>query len=361
MKLISSRVRDFLKSEISYPLAREYDVRAPEAVNLASNESPYGPSPKAVRALRKEIEFVRAYPDPKAMRLKRVIGRYVGVRAGGVVIGNGSDELMDLTCKAFLDPGDRVFVPIPSFSMYELACRTNGGVPIFYKLPNFEWRADELARAARGTKIAFVGRPNNPTGNMPSNGALSALASTAKLVVIDEAYVEFAQASVVKDVKRMKNVLVLRTFSKAFGLAGLRIGYAVGNPELIRVLERIRAPFNVNRIAQTAALAVLEDLRYMKRTVKKIKIERERLRRDLSGLELRVFPSEANFLMVDVGTWGLSAPEFCDHLAKEKIFVRDLSGFRGAGSSFVRITVGKPRENEKLLNAIKRMRRRCLK
>jgi histidinol-phosphate aminotransferase len=293
--------------------------------------------------------------------LKRAIGKYVGVGADEVVMGNGSDELMDLICKAFLDPGDRVLIPLPSFSMYELACRANGGTPIFYKLPNFEWRAGELARAAEKTKIAFVGRPNNPTGNMPSNEALDAIASNVKLVVIDEAYVEFARGSVIEYARRRKNMLVLRTFSKAFGLAGLRIGYAVGNPEFIRILERIRAPFNVNRIAQTAALAALGDLKYMKCVVRQIKAERERLRRELTRLGLRVFPSEANFLMVDVGVWGLSASKFCDYLAKEKIFVRDLSGFRGAGLSFVRITVGKTRENEKLLNAIKRIKRRCLK
>jgi histidinol-phosphate aminotransferase len=166
---------------------------------------------------------------------------------------------------------------------------------------------------------------------------------------------------VIGRLKRWKNALVLRTFSKAFGLAGLRIGYAVGNPELIRVLERLRAPFNVNRIAQIAALTALDDLGYVRRVVKKIKRERERLRRNLSSLGLRVFPSEANFLMVDVGTWKLKASEFCDYLAEKKIFVRDLSGFRGAGSRYVRITVGRPKENKKLLIAIKQMKRRCLK
>ena len=171
--------------------------------------------------------------------------------------------------------------------------------------------------------------------------------------MIDEAYAEFAGYSVSKLAPKLENLLVLRTFSKAFGLAGLRVGYAVGNPKMIEALEAIRAPFNVNSLAQAAAVAALGDRRYLRKVLKAIEGGRVYLSRELSKLGLRVLPSDANFLMVDVGTIGMSAPEFCDFLAERKILVRDLSSFRGAGSSYVRITVGTPQQNKKLVDALK--------
>ncbi|MBU2652619.1 MAG: histidinol-phosphate transaminase, partial [Bacteroidetes bacterium] len=298
--MISKRVSKMLRSRVSYPLAREYDVRVAGAINLASNESPYGPSPRVLRALRREVARVGSYPDPRATELKRAIGNYIGVEARCVAIGNGSDELMDLACKAFLNPGERVLIPLPTFAMYELACRVNGGVPKFFELLNFEWRAAELKRALNGTKLAFIGRPNNPTGNGISLEGLRRLLANGKLLIIDEAYAEFAEYSVTRLAPKQKNLLVLRTFSKAFGLAGLRVGYAVGNPKLIEALEGIRAPFNVNCMAQAAAVAALRDKRYLCKVVAMIKQGRAYIRRELTKLGFKVLPSDANFLMVDV-------------------------------------------------------------
>lgn len=354
--MISKRVSGMLRSRVSYPLARRYDVKAAGAINLASNESPYGPSPRVPPAIRREATRVGSYPDPRAVELKRAICNYVGVGAKCVTVGNGSDELVDLACKAFLDPGEQALIPLPTFAMYELACRINGGEPKFYELPNFEWRAAKLKRVLRGTKLAFVGRPNNPTGNGISLEGLRELLASGKLVIIDEAYAEFAGYSVVRLALKQKNLLVFRTFSKAFGLAGLRVGYAVGNPKLIEALESIRAPFNVNRMAQAAAVAALLDRRYLRRVVAAIRRGRAYIRRELVKLGFKVLPSDANFLMVDASPLGLGAPELCDFLAKRKIFVRDLSNFRGAGSSYIRITVGTPRQNERLVGALKKLK-----
>lgn len=357
MKIVSSRVGDFLASKASYPLAKKYDAKVGGAVNLASNESPYGPSPKVVKEIGREIGSIGLYPDPKAEKLKRAVGRYVGAKPDSISIGNGSDELMELLCKAFVDPGDRVLIPTPTFSMYELAVRTNGGRPVFYRLLGFGWEPRKLARAARGAKIAFVGRPNNPTGNGPDEKTIAAISKVVELLVVDEAYVDFSRGSLAGRAARSKNMVVLRTFSKAFGLAGLRVGYAVGNPEIVSVLERIRAPFNVNRMAQAAALAALGDLAYVRKVVKKIVAGRKRLAAELEKLGLGVFPSEGNFLMVNVSPWGLDSGEFCDGLARRKVFVRDLSGFRGAGDSYVRITVGTPAQGRKLVSALEDLRR----
>ncbi len=354
--MISKRVSEMMRSKVSYPLARRYDVRARGDINLASNENPFGPSPRVVQALRREVARVGSYPDPRAPELKRAIGDYVGVKAECVAIGNGSDELVDLACKAFLNPGERVLIPLPTFAMYELACRVNGGVPRFLELPNFEWRVEELKRALTDVKLAFMGRPNNPTGDGISLNGLRELLAGGKLLIVDEAYVEFAGYSVARLASRLENLLVLRTFSKAFGLAGLRVGYAIGNPELIGVLESIRAPFNVNRLAQAGAITALEDQRYLRKVVNMVGQGRTYIRRELLKLGMRVLPSDANFLMVDVSPLGLDAPEFCDFLAKGKIFARELSSFRGAGPNYVRISVGSPWQNKRLIGELKKLK-----
>lgn len=354
--MISEIVAKMLNSSQEYPLAREYDVRAPGTVNLASNESQYGPSPSIEPVLKRELKFLELYPDPRATKLKGAIGAYLGVKADRIAIGNGSDELMDLVCKAFLDPGEFVIIPIPTFAMYELSCRSYGGQPLFYGLPNFKWRADEVASAAKGAKMVFIGRPNNPTGNSLGVSGLRKLLESGSLVVVDEAYADFAGYSLAKLAAKSNNMIVLRTFSKAFGLAGLRVGYAVGSAENVKVLERIRAPFNVNRLAQAAAIAALRDRSYMRKVVGQIKSGRDYLRRELSRLGLKAFPAEANFIMVDVSPLGIDAPKLCDLLAAQKIFVRDLSGFRGAGKNYVRITVGRPEQNSKLVAALKKIR-----
>ncbi len=354
--MISKRVREMLRSKASYPLARKYDVKSPGTVNLASNESPYGPSPRVVRALRREITRVGLYPDPRATELKKEIANYVGVETGCITIGNGSDELMDLACKAFLDPGDRALIPLPTFAMYELVCMGSGGTPRFLTLPDLQWRTGDLRRALGGVKLAFLGRPNNPTGNGISQEGLRYLLRSGKLIIVDEAYVEFAGGSVARMAPKFANLLVLRTFSKAFGLAGLRVGYVVGNLRLIKVLESIRAPFNVNRMAQVAAIEALRDRMYLRKVVGAIRKNRAYLRRELSKLGLRVLQSSANFLMVNVTPLKTNAPKLCDYLARKGVLIRDLSNFRGAGPSWVRISVGKPEQNERLVKVIKQFK-----
>jgi len=353
--MISKRVDKMLRLSAEYPLAHEYDVKVPGAVNLASNESPYGPSPSVLRALRQELKFSGIYPDPRATKLKQAIAAYLGVDVDCIAIGNGSDELMDLVCKAFLDIGDSVLIPIPTFAMYEISSRSYGGEPVFYNLPNFEWRADELMREIKDAKLAFIGRPNNPTGNGLSLGGLRMLLKAGKLVVVDEAYADFAGYTLAKLAVKSKNLIVLRTLSKAFGLAGLRVGYAVSNPSIAKVLERLRAPFNVNRLAQAAAITALKDRRYVIKVSGLIKKGRAYLSKELSRLGLRVLPSEANFVMVDASSIGIDGPKLCDLLAERKIFIRDLSGFRGAGFRYVRITVGNPQQNLRLVDALEKI------
>jgi histidinol-phosphate aminotransferase len=353
--MISKKVMEILEERVTYPFAREYNV-SERVINLASNENPYGPSPRVVRRLRKELNRVGLYPDPASLELKREISAYVGVGTECIALGNGSDELMDLACRVILDPGDRVLIPLPTFAMYELSCRCNGGVPRFFPLPNFSWPLDALRRELRGVKAAFFGRPNNPTGNMISRAEVEDLLGTGAVLIVDEAYIEFDGESVSDLAPKYSNLLVLRTFSKAFGLAGLRAGYAIGSPQLIRAIEAVRAPFNLNRMAQAAAVEALRDRRYMEYVVTQIKRGREYLKKELEGIGLTVLPSRGNFLMVNVSGLGVKGRELGDYLAKKGIMIRELTDFKGAGEEWVRITVGTPYQNRTLIRALKKLK-----
>lgn len=350
--MLSKRVREMLEAGTKYPLANFKKVEE-GIIRLCSNENPLGPPAKVVEVLRGEVERISRYPDSEAGELKEAIGEYLDVEPAKVCTGNGSDEIVDLVCKAFVDSSDKVLIPIPTFSQYELACLVNGGEPKFVELPNFEWDADELVEELDDCRLTFIARPNNPTGNSISEGGLRSLLGSGKLIVVDEAYAEFAGWSVVDWVDGYDNLLVLRTFSKSFGLAGLRVGYGIGSQRITEALERIRPPFSVNHLAQKAAVAALKDEKFLKRTVDKVREGRDYLQEELSDMGLRVLPSDANFLMVSPVPLGTDAPGLCEYLSQRGIMVRDLSGFRGAGPKWVRITVGTPEENRQLIDSLK--------
>ncbi len=344
-------VSDFLKSGASYPFAGKYGKRV---INLASNESPFPPSPRVRSAIEEKIGCLNLYPDPWAPELREKIAKYVQLRAENVILGNGSDELVDLICRLFLNPGDRVLVPVPTFSLYELSIRLAGAKPEFWPLPNLEWKVTEFLQAARKAKMIFVCRPNNPTGNSVSEEAILELLSEGKTVVVDEAYCEFARYSLAQHVRTQENLVILRTFSKAFGLAGLRIGYALTSPEVAEAMQRIKLPFSVNSLALAAASAALDDLPYMEKVVEEVRRERGRMREGLLSMKLRVLESDANFLMV--GGFA-DADEICSKLERKGILIRSLSGVRGAGKSWVRITVGTKSQNLKLLSTLREILR----
>jgi histidinol-phosphate aminotransferase len=347
----SKIVSDFLKSGTSYPFAGKYGKKL---INLASNESPFPPSPRVRSAIRKAIKYLNLYPDPWATELREKIASYTRVGVENVILGNGSDELLDLTCRLFLDPGDRVLVPVPTFSIYEIAVRLAGADPQFWPLPEFQWKGEELLQAAGKAKMVFVCRPNNPTGNSAAEETILELLRGGKIVVVDEAYGEFARYSLAKHVTTHENLVVLRTFSKAFGLAGLRIGYALASPKVVEAMQRIKQPFSVNSLALVAASAALDDLPYMNRVVEEVVKERGRMREELLSMKLRVLESDANFLMV--GGFA-DADETCRELERRGILIRSLSGVRGAGRGWVRITVGTKSQNLKLLSTLREILR----
>jgi histidinol-phosphate aminotransferase len=331
-------------------LAEALGIPPEQVVKLDGNENPYGPSPRALAALA-DARSYHIYPDPQQRKVRRAMAAYLGVDEELVVAGAGSDELIDLILRATLSPGEGVIDCPPTFGMYSFSTSVCGGRVI--AVPRREDFSLDLPRieeaAGGGAKVIFVASPNNPTGNAVSPREVEALLELGLLVVVDEAYVEFGGESLVSRVTERERLVVLRTFSKWAGLAGLRAGYGVLPPALASLLMRIKQPYNLNVAAQVAVLASLEDVDVLRERVASLVRERERLYRGLALVPfLRPYPSQANFLLCRVE--GLEARSVRDRLAERGILVRhfDTPLLRG----YLRISVGLPEHTDALLRAL---------
>lgn len=332
----------------------ERELGISQAVKLASNENPLGPSPKALAVLGEASKTLHRYPDGGAHRLRGALAERWKVSPDQVVLGNGSDEIIGLLVRAFLSPGDEAVMADQTFVVYKLEVTASHGVPV--AVPLKDWRHDLPAMAAAvtpRTKLLFLCNPNNPTGTMVTASEVDALMQQVPddvIVVFDEAYYEYVRSGDFPDslayVTRGRNAVVLRTFSKIYGLAGLRIGYGLTTAEIAGYLNRVRPPFNTNSLAQRAALAALEDEEHVTRSRTLNQQEMAAVRVGLDALGLRALPSEANFLYVDVGREG--RPVF-EALLREGVIVRHLQG------RMLRITVGLPDENRRCLQALKKV------
>lgn len=352
--MISERVQKMIQEGLAYPLAKS-SKEEKDFIKLCSNENPFGPSPMAIEAIKSEAEKVGEYPESSSIELKEAIGEYLDVNPVHISVGNGSDEVMDMVCKATMNPGDKALIPIPSFSQYELTCRINAMDPNFVYLEDYQWNIESVLEKTRDCRAIFIGRPNNPTGNSIDDEDLEMLLETEKLVIVDEAYGEFSDYTVVDWIEDYENLIVLRTFSKMFGLAGLRVGYGISSKEIIEAMERVRSPFNVNRIAQKAAIAALKDKEFVGRARETILDERNYLQRELESLGFKTLPSDANFIMTSPKPLGMNATDVCNYLNREGILIRNLSGFRGIESDWVRITVGGPKQNKRLIKTLEEL------
>ncbi|KYF57819.1 histidinol-phosphate aminotransferase [Sorangium cellulosum] len=332
-------------------LARELGVT--DAVKLASNENPLGPSPRAVEAARRELAGMHFYPDAAAYRLRERLAAVHGVAMEEIVQGNGSNELLDLIVHTFATPGSHIVFGDPAFVVYKLAALAYG-VP-FTAVPLRDMRHDLEAMAAAvtpKTRLMFIANPNNPTGTHVGRAAVERLLREVPpevIIVMDEAYIEYTDAPDFPDSMRLRHLrerlLVLRTFSKIYGLAGLRVGYAAGPARLIDYMNRTRAPFNVGAIAQAAALAALDDAEHVERSRALNRRERDRLTRELTALGLSVAPSQANFVFVDVGR---PARPVYDALLRRGVIVRPFGNL----PTGLRVTVGTERENQRFLESV---------
>lgn len=325
-----------------------------EVIKLASNENPFGASPKAKEAITRELENVSIYPDGAAVALTAAIARHHGVNADQIIFGAGSDEIILMIARAFLRPGDETVMAASTFPQYKHNAEIENAVIVevplacgTHDLPGM------LAKVSDKTRIVWVCNPNNPTGTIVTKDELESFLSQVPptvMVVLDEAYCEYIDDPKYPDglevLKRYPNVVVLRTFSKIYGLASLRIGYGIGQPAVIRAINQVREPFNTSRFGQAAALAALEDQPFVDECRRVNKEGLRVLSAAFEELKLPYFPAYGNFIMVDVGRPGT---EVFDALLRKGVIVR--AGHRGY-PNHIRITVGSPDQNAAVIEAL---------
>jgi len=335
-------------------LERELGIH--DAIKLASNENPLPPSGRVQRAILAAVNHLNRYPDGSGFYLRQALAKKHGVSPDQVVLGNGSNELIELLVRTFLRPGDEAVVPHPSFVVYPMIVQAAGGVRVMVMLKEHRLDLEAMARAITPmTKVVFVANPNNPTATIVTADEIEhfmARVPERTIVVFDEAYIEFALGpdfpEALNYVKQGRKVVVLRTFSKAASLAGLRVGYGVADADAVALMNRIRQPFNVNSLAQAGALAALEDEGHVLECVRTIEAGRHFLYDEFKTLGVRYVPSRANFILVDVGR---SAADIYQKLLHEGVIVRPMTPF--GMETALRITVGTPEENRKLVNALR--------
>ncbi|MGB9612964.1 MAG: histidinol-phosphate transaminase [Candidatus Margulisiibacteriota bacterium] len=329
--------------------------KEPDVVKLASNENPFGPSPKALEAISKEMKNLQIYPDQKAILLREALAKKFGISDNCIICGNGSDEVMQIITATYLSPGEEVIVSKHTFSIYELVSRIFGGTITFIDLKDYEIDLEKMAQAVtEKTKIIWLTNPNNPTGTIFNATQFDTFMKKVPenvLVVVDEAYAEFVERrdfpDIIKHLKEEKNIIVLRTFSKFYGLAGLRIGYGIGKAELIKPMFRTKMPFNVNRLAQVGALAALEDKEFLEKTFKNNCEEKRYLYAELDKLGLEYKKTEANFIFINLKR---SADEVFVEMMKKGVIIRPLTSF-GLPQA-IRVSIGTKEQNQKFIKAL---------
>jgi histidinol-phosphate aminotransferase len=316
-------------------------------VRLHLNENPYGPPLRVQEALAACDQF-HLYPDPDNTEIRRLLAGYTGISAERIVVGNGSDEIIDLLCALFVDPDDVVLIPTPTLGMYAARAQVHGArVQAIPRRVDFSLDIEAMEAALTSeTKLIFLASPNNPTGNLGRERDLVRLLQRHMIVVVDEAYFEFSGRTVAPLTREYDNLVVLRTFSKWAGLAGLRVGYGLFPRWIAQAAMRVKTPYTVNTAAQVAVRAVFEEMPAMRNTIRRIRLERLRMYRALRKLNfVRPLESKGNFLLVQV-RYGTGA-DLADWLEADGIFVRRFT--TPELNEYVRISVGKPEDTDRLM------------
>ena len=328
-----------------------------EVYKLASNENSLGPSPKALVAISKALRDLNRYPDGNCYYLKTRLAKKFKVKPENVTFGNGSDELIAVIVQAFMNEDENAIVADPTFLEYRLITEAYGRQVIVVPCVNLKYDLDGMRKAINEkTKLVFIANPDNPTGTYISDKQITRFLDGIPdnvIVVMDEAYFDFVDAKDYPDTMRHlkdKNLIILRTFSKAYGLAGLRIGYALANAELIDCMNRVRQPFNVNSLAQVAAQASLDDTAHLKKTRETVLKGKKFIYKALDKIGVAYVPSQTNFVLVDVKceSW-----EFFQKMLRLGVIVRDMIPYKL--KSYIRVTIGTDRENKKFIEALKKV------
>ncbi|MBW1730993.1 MAG: histidinol-phosphate transaminase [Deltaproteobacteria bacterium] len=356
-------VRDGIEQLVPYPpgkpieeLERELGITG--SIKLASNENPLGPSPKAMEAIKEKLSTLNRYPDGSGYYLKSSLSEKFDLPVDQIILGNGSNEIIELTIRTFLNPGEEALQPFPTFLVYEKIVRAAGGKMISVPLKDFNIDLNSMKRAiGPHTKVVFIANPNNPTGAALSQKDLMAFLQDIPehlIVVLDEAYIEFVTDPEVANglnlLEHHPHLVVLRTFSKLYGLAGLRIGYGFSSKKIINYMNRVRQPFNVNSLAQTAALAALDDEAFVQRTLELVRDGLKQLATGLKQMGISFMPTHTNFLLIKAPLGGKATYE---RMLREGVIIRAMDSF--GLPDHIRITVGLPEENIRFLKAFQKI------
>lgn len=354
MSLVNDNIERLIPYKPGKPIEDvERELGISGSVKLASNENPVGPSPKALEAITRALKGLNRYPDGNATRLKGRLSEHAGVPVECIIVGNGSNEIIELAARTFMRPGEEAVMSEHAFVVYKLIVTAAGGVPCEAPMKGFTHDLKAMCDLVTdNTRLLFIANPNNPTGTFNTSQEIDKLLAKLPdkvIVVLDEAYREYVEDHAYPDSLRYidKNVITQRTFSKLYGIAGLRVGYGLAKPELVQYMNRIRQPFNVNSLAQAAAAAALDDEEHVEKARKVNRDGMKFLVGEFKRLELDYVPSVANFILVDTG---VSSAELFDKLLKKGVIVRAMKEY--GFPNHIRVTVGLKEENEKFINAL---------
>ena len=335
---------------------REYGMKT--VIKLASNENPIGFSPRVFDAVTQNMADMNRYPEPCPHLLCKKLSEKFHVGTQNLVIGNGSDDIIALLAHGFLNPGEEALMPLPSFLMYEISVKTAKGIPVMIPLTDFSTNLDGLIeRITSKTRLIFITNPFNPTGSTISFTEFDQFAKQVPddvIIVADEAYMEFVRDDSVynslKNPLQDSRIVTLRTFSKAYGLAGFRIGYGIMDAEIAQILNKIRQPFNVNSLAQAAAVAALEDTDFLAKSIQNTHDGIDFLSAELEGIGIHCLPTQSNFLLMDLKT---DAAQVFEKMLKHGVIVRSMKSY--GFDTFLRVNTGTREENAVFIHALKKV------
>jgi histidinol-phosphate aminotransferase len=357
-ELIRREIKNIEPYEPGKPIEKVERELGIKAVKMASNENALGPSLKAVAALKRALGKINLYPDGDAYYLKSRLAEHLRVGKENIILGNGSDEIIRIITETFLNEDEEVIFAEPGFIVYRMAAVVMKGKCVPVPLKNYTHDLEAMSQAINErTKLVFIANPNNPTGTMVNADSVASFMKRLPeniVVIFDEAYYEYVDESdfpeTIDYVKNGRNVITLRTFSKIYGLAGLRIGYGIAGEKFIREMNRVRQPFNVNSLAQVAAQAALEDKEHVRKSCRANSEGKKFFYREFARMKITYVPSQANFVLVDVG---INADKATEKLIKEGIIVRSMRMYNL--TNFIRVTIGKMEENQRFIAALDRV------
>ncbi len=334
---------------------RELGLR--DVIKLASNENPLGVSSKAINAIKKNLSNINRYPDSRGFYLKRKLAKHLNIEPENIVLGNGSDELIDVIIKTFVEDDENIITSDTTFLEYEIISRVNAKQIFTSGLKDFKYDLEAIwKKIDKKTKLIFIANPNNPTGTYVNKAELEGFIKRLPenvLLVLDEAYDTFIDVNDFSsglNYFNKENIIVLKTFSKAYGLAGLRIGYAIANKEFSSYMDRVRQPFNVNLLAQAAAVSALDDKAFLRETKRTNLNGKKYLYDSLDKLGVVYVPSAANFILIDMGRDCISVFK---KMLKYGVIVRDMRQY--GLTNFIRVSIGIKKENERFIKTLKKV------